>query len=85
MRTLLAIVVTACAILMAGIAQVETVWWIATLLIAAVWLLHRLGTHERRAEHQAVQQTVWADVLTVASSAQQQRQAQPAEQDQDPR
>jgi EamA domain-containing membrane protein RarD len=55
--------------------------WLAITL--AVVLGGKKERAERKVERQAVQQSVWADVLTVASSAQQQQQEQQVAPDQD--
>lgn len=73
MRTLLAIVVTACAILMAGIAQNPDVWKIGALLIVATWILHALSGRERRQEHQAAGDVAIDQLIETASAVRQAR------------
>ncbi len=51
-RTLLAVVTSSTLILVAGMPNGETRWWIALLGCIAVWLLCAMGERERREEQQ---------------------------------
>lgn len=82
MRNLLMVLNLSMLVLLAGTPEGDYRWWLVVVGAVTGALLWRLAERERREERRAVQSAVWDDVLTVASSAQQQRQAQPADPDQ---